>query len=184
MDVEVDPDTELVVLSDVHLDQLQVFNKLKALLKDYETALEENEQLPIVFVLMGNFISAVNTLAENAAILTRAFEKLTDLISSFKRVSRCQFVFVPGPSDPAGSVINILPKVALPSTFTKSLQRLPKVQFTTNPARIRFCGQDIVLFREDLINRMRRHCVVDPVDDEEVTTVTQHVSAKRFDEVI
>lgn len=136
--------SEIIVLSDIHLDKPQVLQKLRVLFNEYESEFEEEEYSdsafpPVLFIFLGNFTSSTGTLAENASILTKSFDKLTDMILSFKKLSHCYFVFVPGPSDPAGSVINILPKAPLPQTFTKTaLNRIPKIQFTTNPTRFAF----------------------------------------------
>lgn len=40
--------------------------------------------------------------------------------------------------------------------FTK---RLPKSVFATNPTRIRYCTQEIVVFREDIFTKMCRNCI-------------------------
>lgn len=42
--------------------------------------------------------------------------------------------------------------------------------------RIRFHGQDIMIFREDILNKMRRHCITPPRDNEECSEPTLHVS--------
>ncbi|KAI4583559.1 hypothetical protein MJG53_020723, partial [Ovis ammon polii x Ovis aries] len=38
-------------------------------------------------------------------------------------------------------------------------QRVPFSVFTTNPCRIQYCTQEIIVFREDLVNKMCRNCV-------------------------
>ncbi|PWA22562.1 hypothetical protein CCH79_00015177, partial [Gambusia affinis] len=38
-------------------------------------------------------------------------------------------------------------------------QRVPGSVFTTNPCRIQYCSQEIVIMREDLVNKMCRNCI-------------------------
>jgi len=68
------------------------------------------------------------------------------------------FVFVPGPLDI--TVNSVLPYRPILSTFvTKLKARLPKAHFASNPCRIKFFNQEIVIFREDLMSKMLRHIV-------------------------
>jgi hypothetical protein len=72
--------------------------------------------------------------------------------------AHCQFIFVPGPNDPWSSTT--LPRPAIPETFTQYIRdKLPKATFTSNPARIQYFNQEIVIFREDLMGRMLRNLV-------------------------
>lgn len=47
----------------------------------------------------------------------------------------------------------------MPSFVTRLKQKVPKVHFATNPCRIKFFDQEIVIFREDLMSRMLRNLV-------------------------
>lgn len=72
--------------------------------------------------------------------------------------SHCQFIFVPGPNDPWSSTT--LPRPEIPATFTQYIRdKIPKATFTSNPARIQYFNQEIVIFREDLMGRMLRNLV-------------------------
>ncbi|XP_036203039.1 DNA polymerase epsilon subunit 2 isoform X5 [Myotis myotis] len=69
-----------------------------------------------------------------------------------------RFVFVPGPEDPGFG--SILPRPPLAESITNEFrQRVPFSVFTTNPCRIQYCTQEIIVFREDLVNKMCRNCV-------------------------
>ena len=77
-----------------------------------------------------------------------------------------------GPGDPG--IGTMLPRASLPAYFTRDVAaRLPNVQFVSNPCRLRFYTQEIVIFREDLLRKMQRHTIV-PLksgpDDPEITT--------------
>ena len=87
------------------------------------------------------------------------FDRLADLISSFPALARhTHFVFVPGPLDMTAN--SILPRRPLLSSLTGKLKsKLSKVHFLSNPCRIKCFGQEIVIFREDLMARMLRNLV-------------------------
>ena len=72
-----------------------------------------------------------------------------------------RFIFVPGPGDPGPG--SALPRPPLPAYFTSDLrQLLPTAVFASNPCRIRLYTQEVVLFRSDLQNHMRRLCLIPP----------------------
>jgi len=86
------------------------------------------------------------------------FNALTDLLVSLPLLHSSHFVFVPGPLDPWSSTT--LPRPALPATFSARLtQRIPKARFVSNPCRLRYFGQELVVCREDLMGRMVRNLV-------------------------
>ena len=43
--------------------------------------------------------------------------------------------------------------------------------------RIKYFTQEIVIFREDLLNKLRRNCILPPNEEQEPDT-TQHVSSE------
>ncbi|KAJ3613886.1 hypothetical protein NHX12_020130 [Muraenolepis orangiensis] len=68
-----------------------------------------------------------------------------------------------GPEDPGPSTI--LPRPPLADHITEDFrQRIPFSVFTTNPCRIQYCSQEIVIIREDLVNKMCRNCVRMPTN--------------------
>ena len=112
------------------------------------------------------------------------FDSLAALIEQFPRIRvGCRFVFVPGPGDPSPSTA--LPQPPLPAYFTGELRRvLPTAVFASNPCRVRYLAQQVggtigrfpyrnlshcsqlqvVLFRYDILKRMRRRCLIPPKD--------------------
>lgn len=55
---------------------------------------------------------------------------------------------------------SVLPRKPLLSSFTARLQsKIPKVHLASNPCRLKFFGQEIVVFREDVMSRMLRNLV-------------------------
>lgn len=82
-----------------------------------------------------------------------------------------KFIFVPGPGDPGPG--SVLPRPALPAYFTADLrQLLPTAVFASNPCRIRLYTQQVVLFRSDLQNHMRRLCLIPPTSEPAGCSVT------------
>ncbi|EFJ04303.1 hypothetical protein SELMODRAFT_236997 [Selaginella moellendorffii] len=162
-----------VVISDVWLDDEQTMRNLEVVLDGFENV----DVVPSVFILMGNFLSRPCNLSFHSfGELRSHFDKLGTLIASHTRISSTsKFVLIPGPEDPGPS--SVLPRPALPSYFTKELAKhVPNVTFASNPCRIRFFSQEIVLFRENLLYRMRRLCIVTP-SDEETTEPFEHLVA-------
>ncbi len=87
------------------------------------------------------------------------FDSLADLIASYTLITRrTHFVFVPGPSDL--TVNSVLPRKPLLASFTARLRsKIPNVHLASNPCRLKFFGQEIVVFRDDVMSRMLRNLV-------------------------
>ena len=154
-------DAMFVFLSDVWLDQAKVMAKLKILFGGYA------EMPPALFVLCGNFCSkpyGSNYLSR----MKELFEDLANLIAEFPPLlESSRFVFVPGPQDPGPG--SILPRPPIPKSVSEQLcEKVPFSMFTTNPCRIQYCTQEIIIIREDIINKMSRNCVHLPSDSESV----------------
>jgi len=146
-----------VFLSDVWLDEVEVQNKLSQLFEGYM------EMPPTAFVFCGNFLNNRssgaafnNSLKEHLKMLG---EMLTENFHSLAVQSK--FLFIPGPADPGSA--NIFPRPPLPSHLTSELrQMLPNAEFLSNPARIQYCTQQIVVFREDVVTKMCRNSIYFP----------------------
>lgn len=52
------------------------------------------------------------------------------------------------------------------------LSKLPNCYLATNPCRLQYCTQEIIIFREDIIEKMCRNCVRMP---SECAEIPQHV---------
>lgn len=88
-------------------------------------------------------------------------------------VEKAQFLLVCGPGDPslAGSNSghgNVLPKPPIAAVFTSKLKEVlgSSLTVSSNPARVLYCGKELVFLREDLLNKMRRSCIVPPSEHE------------------
>ncbi|KAJ6654017.1 hypothetical protein lerEdw1_007526 [Lerista edwardsae] len=132
-----------VFLSDVWLDQAEVLDKLR---------------------IMFSGSSIDGWMAVNACSL----KALADMICEYPSIHKSsRFVFVPGSEDPGPGAI--LPRPPLTENITEEFrQQVPFSFFTTNPcshtvvlvpSRVQYCTQEIIIFREDLVNKMCRNCV-------------------------
>ena len=54
------------------------------------------------------------------------------------------------------------------SLASRLKSKLPNVHLMSNPCRIMFCGQEIVVFRDDLMARVLRNCIMQKTEEEEV----------------
>eukprot|EP01128_Nolandella_sp_AFSM9_P006982 TRINITY_DN3709_c0_g1_i1.p1 TRINITY_DN3709_c0_g1~~TRINITY_DN3709_c0_g1_i1.p1 ORF type:complete len:518 (-),score=54.45 TRINITY_DN3709_c0_g1_i1:27-1580(-) len=155
--------TNMYVLSDVWLDNAKVMAQLRVLL----VALADLDVAPDVFVFMGNFTSRpYGHEHADSGRLKHFFKKLADLLSQFTKIAReTKFIFIPGPNDPGPGV---LPRPPLPSYLTAPLsEKLRNVKFPSNPCRLRIGPKKVLIYRDDIAQRMRRHCLVDPYTPED-----------------
>ncbi|XP_032521787.2 DNA polymerase epsilon subunit 2 [Danaus plexippus] len=146
-------DGMIIFLSEVWFDNIKVISKLKTLFSGY------NDFPPIAIVFMGEFLSCPYGY-EHSTQLKAALGNLCDMILPFKKLREsCKFIFVPGRGDPAAP--NILPRPAIPSFITQDIKSKlgDSVIFTTNPCRIQYCTQEIVVIRQDLVTKMCRNSV-------------------------
>ncbi|XP_068681901.1 DNA polymerase epsilon subunit 2-like [Montipora foliosa] len=150
-------DAMFVILSDVWLDQPRVLEKLRALFSGYSAV------PPALFIFCGNFTSEAHG-SNHYHTLKQSFQTFAKLVSEFPPlIENSRFVFVPGSQDPGPA--NILPRPPIPSFFTAAVtDKIPLSIFASNPCRIQYCTQEIIVFREDLVNKMCRNSINLPKD--------------------
>ncbi|KAJ7228567.1 DNA polymerase alpha/epsilon subunit B-domain-containing protein [Mycena pura] len=150
-------DMNFFFLSDVWLDHPKTLSGLQ---KVFDNCIE-NHFVPRIIVLCGNFTSRSISHGQGRDVqrYQENFDALADLIASYPLITRStHFVFVPGPLDITMNAT--LPRRPLLSSFVGRLKaKIPKVHFATNPCRIKFFDQEIVIFREDSMARMLRNIV-------------------------
>ncbi|KAM0786892.1 hypothetical protein ACM66B_002316 [Microbotryomycetes sp. NB124-2] len=158
LDAERAHETSFVMLSDLHLDNHKIVTALQEMLAVYEEL--EDAEKPTLFVLCGNFRSRPFLYdGEATREYQDLFSKLANLLASFPSLmNHSRFLLVPGPTDPWSS--NVLPRPPLPQSLVKPLlAKVPHISFGSNPCRIRYFSQEIVIFREDMMGRMMRNAV-------------------------
>lgn len=152
------------------------FTQLEAMLIDQQGS--DDTELPLAIVMAGSFCSkqliAVNgssTLFSNSESYKSNFDDFAALLSNFPVIIKtCKFVLVPGPNDPWQSSYSLgrgsltsLPQKSIPKVFVTRLERLlPKGNLILggNPMRINYISQEILLYRDDLMNKLKRNDIV------------------------
>ncbi|TIC26068.1 hypothetical protein E3Q11_03186 [Wallemia mellicola] len=166
-----------IVLSDVWLNELSTQLSLRRLFEGYNNAF--NDFRPLLFVLCGNFSSQPITTSREIREYQDSFSKLADIICEFPIISQhSTFVFIPGPNDPWSSgTSTTLPRTRLPKAFTREFEsRIPRTHFSSNPTRIRYFSQDIVICRDDAMSRILRNNV--KVKEESLADEEENVDIK------
>ncbi|XP_042224054.1 DNA polymerase epsilon subunit 2-like [Homarus americanus] len=154
-------DAMFVVLSDVWLDKIKVTEKLQTLFNGYA------QFPPTAFIFCGNFVSSCHG-AQQAHDLRQALGSLGTLIAGYPELmAHSRFIFVPGPNDPGPC--NIYPRPTSPANITEEIKKaVPSAFFVSNPCRLLFCTQEIVIFRENIVAKMCRNCVYFPANSDDI----------------
>jgi DNA polymerase epsilon subunit 2 len=175
----------MVVLGEVNLDNMMTFDALRHVFKTYDSM--PFEELPLGFVLIGNFIEKAafgQSSGGNGIEYKECFDTLASLLSEFPALLRhTTFVFVPGDNDPWVSTFSAgaaspIPRKTIPELFTSRVKRAfstannesdaqgtksasGEAIWTSNPARVSLFGpvHEIVVFRDDISGRLRRTSV-------------------------
>lgn len=146
---------------------------------------EEYDPTQLCIVLAGNFsrepfvygdpLSTQEQQAREHERFATLMEQIADAIvrGSADVANYAQFIFIPGPGDPV-PCHGVLPMHPIPDTFAAAVRRkLPNAEFAPNPGRLRFLSVEMVVYRDEVYRRLRRHCVIPPNDeDEKVVTKT------------
>ena len=153
-------DALFVIMSDVLLDKPHVMEKLNTVFQGFEMS----NTFPL-FILMGSFTSKPYLSEGAREFILGLFQSLANCICSYPMLAqKAKLLIVPGPEDPG--VASISPRRQIPSYFTKELQRkVPNMSFASNPCKLRFYTQEIVLFREDLLKKIQRHIILNPASN-------------------
>lgn len=155
-------DSIFLFLSDVALDNSPVLAGLRHLFQGY---LEDNV-VPTVIVLMGSFLShPFGQKGSDIEVLQEGFSQLGEMIKTdFPQLAESStFVLIPSTNDAGPG--NVLPRPSLPKFITRGLITAlgaKNVHLATNPCRIRYMTQELVFMRDDIMQKMVRHCSIKP----------------------
>lgn len=183
------PDLCMVVISDLHLDHPKTMANFKRMLQGYVEAdflpfafilcgnfssspfvgpnpikRYQGEQMKLFDCFEDHRLSSFIPFQSSSLFspFSDSFSQLADLLLQFPTILRfSHFIFVPGPHDPFTSPL--LPRASIPEILlTRLKNRLgprAKLHFTSNPCRIRYFSQEIVIYRDDVMSRMLRNTV-------------------------
>ena len=172
----------IIMIGEVCLDDVKTLQALKKVIGVY--AAEPEDQIPMVFVLFGNFVRhAVLAGGGSGGSIEykEYFDALASILSEHSTLLQmATFIFVPGDNDPWASAFSagaatMIPRRGLPEILTSRIKKAfalassdaekasgTKTQgeaiWTTNPTRLTLFGpaQEIVLFRDNISGRLRR----------------------------
>lgn len=154
-----------------HLDDAATLAALTRFFAQLEAQVEHDPTRWAV-VMAGSFVARPLTAAAALALALEtykaAFDRFAELLARFPLVVRLvRLVLIPGPNDPwqlAHSLgrlrLNVLPQQPVPDVFVTRLERLlPKGRLVLgwNPMRVSFLSQEIVLFRDNIMDRLKRN---------------------------
>lgn len=173
----------IILGGDVFLDDAKIQSGLDKFFARLETRLEEeqdaNETVAhSIIVMSGSFSS--QPLCSNQRSISQTssseeyksnFDAFAAMLSKYPLVVKfCKLLLIPGVNDPSQSTFSLgrssaclLPQTPIPNVFVTRLQRLlPKGHLILgwNPMRINYVSQEIVLFRDDLMNKFKRNDLV------------------------
>lgn len=159
-------DATIVFLADCWLDDPTVLQKLQTLFVGY------NDMPPVAIVLMGPFVRDFINPMQVKARLQSLGEMIANNCPTLKKET--DLVLVPAPDDPIAPVI--LPRVGLSESLCAGLKRLvPRTILASNPCRLQYCTQQIVVCRADLVTKLCRNTINFP----DTGKLEDHVSWKR-----
>ncbi|CAG9540657.1 unnamed protein product [Cercopithifilaria johnstoni] len=143
--------TRFILMSDVWLDDSRILNAIKELIFAFT-----DSQL-LAFIICGNFCSQVGT-ADAYHLIYDGFRRLAAILQKDIFANRnVHFIFIPGPDDP--SLNSILPRPPLPFQLFELMRDVPNCSFASNPCRIQYTNQEIVIMRHDLVEKMCRNSI-------------------------
>ncbi|EED23598.1 DNA polymerase epsilon subunit B, putative [Talaromyces stipitatus ATCC 10500] len=175
----------IVILGEIHLDNTRTLDALKSVFGIYNAL--PFEELPLAFVMIGNFIGKVGfgqSNGGNSIEYKECFDSLASVLSDFSALlSHTTFIFVPGDNDPWASTFTVgassaIPRKGVPELFTSRVKRAftaanndagnsaskstpGEAIWTSNPSRISLFGpvHEIVVYRDDISGRLRRNSI-------------------------
>ncbi|EDV51062.1 DNA polymerase epsilon subunit 2 [Drosophila erecta] len=151
-------ETTIVFLSDVRLDLPVVMDKLRQLFVGYDSC------PPQAIVLMGPF----TTSTRNHHELRHHLDALGGLAAGCEQLRKqTDLILVPSSEDPTAP--NILPRAPIPECLAAGLLKAwPRTQLATNPCRLQYCTQQIVVCRLDLMAKFCRNTLHFPEDTSQI----------------
>lgn len=146
-------DARIIFCADCHLDDAKSLKAIRTMLTTYEIA------PPLAIVMLGNFSSSAQHTNGASAQYKEYWDDLAAILDDFPKLCQStKFVFVPGSNDPWSlGGVTILPRRPISKAFTNRVQRACKdVVFATNPCRLAYYTQEIVICRDSMVERLRR----------------------------
>ncbi|CCD26923.1 DNA polymerase epsilon noncatalytic subunit NDAI_0J00310 [Naumovozyma dairenensis CBS 421] len=163
----------IILGGDLFLDELTT---LEALRKVFDKI---NDDPPTIIIFQGSFTSIpihASMTSRNISSTTQYknnFDLLANLLSNYENIiNECTLIFIPGVNDPWGSMVSLgatgpIPQNKIPSYFINRMNRICKnIIWGSNPTRILYLSQEIVIMRDDMADRFKRNSITFPMQEE------------------
>ena len=133
------------------------------------------------FVLLGSFITQSDILSYHGReIALNCWNNFSKLLIEYCPHLLCtsKFIFIPSNKDiyytGGGGSSNAIPLFPISKLFTEifvkqiyqhimnhtGMNEIPtNIIFTSNPSRIHYCSQEIMIYREDIMRKMQKHAI-------------------------
>lgn len=172
----------VILGGDMFLNKQETIMALQRVLTKIDNDIAAQEMPPpLGIIFFGSFMSEPVFPSYSETVLTTSrqyelgFESLANLLSKYDNIiGSSQLIFVPGPLDPwsgtmAWSGDACLPQGAIPSEFVKKMNRLlkNKVNWVSNPTKLAFLSQEIIIMRDNLNARFKRNIIDFPLVEDE-----------------
>ncbi|KAH7119097.1 DNA polymerase-like protein epsilon subunit B [Dendryphion nanum] len=179
----------IVMASDLHLDNPSTLSALRTLLRTYSPdPTEQHPNYPLAIILMGNFSSRASLAGVPGAgsiEYKEHFDALASVLSDFPQlIAHTTLIFVPGDNDAWPSAFSAgaatpLPRKPVPALFTNRIRRAVneanrevwgagkakgkegEVIWTSNPTRLSWFGVkgEMAILRDDVLGRLHRNSI-------------------------
>ncbi|PWW80173.1 hypothetical protein C7212DRAFT_273799 [Tuber magnatum] len=159
-------DVKHLFIGEVELDGKGTLEALRKVFSEYEM------EPPLVVVLMGNFCSVAMGSSGGSVGYKEYFDQLASLLQDFPALTASStFIFVPGDNDPwastfSGGASTTLPRKPIPEIFATRVKRVftqsrgtNSIVWASNPCRIGYFTQEIVICRDDIFSRFQRNSI-------------------------
>lgn len=167
-------DHKFIILGgDIFLDDITTFDALKKLFENL------NKEPPVAVIFNGSFSSTPVYPSLNSKTISitttykNNFDMLASLLGTYENfINQSTLIFIPGPNDPWCSMVNlgttsVWPQNSIPSTFVTRMNKTCKnIVWGSNPIRLGYLSQEIVIARDNLGSRLKRYNVIFPATEE------------------
>ncbi|ANZ76835.1 BA75_03773T0 [Komagataella pastoris] len=185
----------LVLGGNIFLDDLNVLDALKKLFtKLTQTFVDSQVDLPLSIVFNGPFTkyplscSPINSSFSSIASYKAGFDSLASILEKFPEICKhTTLIFVPHDNDLWPSIVHrgtssLWPHQPISNTFITKLTRIIKACLVaSNPTKLNYLSQEIILVRDDTNARFKRNQITKPapveieIDVEPTQVSTQDV---------
>jgi DNA polymerase epsilon subunit 2 len=152
----------------IFLDDIRTTDALRKFFAKLENEVdgEGSSDLPIAIIFPGSFKSVPFQANGSSPQYKESFDFLAKILGDFPSIaSRCKLIFVPGDNDPWAAVFSsgatpLWPLESIPEIFTNRVRRVAQsAVWASNPCRLSYFSQEIVIVRDDYGSRFRRNCI-------------------------